>query len=597
VAVSWLNLLVFVAYAHNTLGPDPRPDTSGTMTSMSTNFFNEHEQKLHNALEAIQNRGFFSAYPEIPSGKIYGETAKASGQETFESYLGSTFELNQGGTEGTLGNEVSPYGLPIQTKYPKANIDSVVDSMATACPAWRNATVETRVGCALEILHRLNKRSFEMAFAVMHTTGQGFMMSFQAGGPHAQDRGLEAIAYAYKAMKDCPTEATWRKQVGRDDFITLNKIFKIVPRGIGLVIGCSTFPTWNTYPGLFASLVTGNAVIVKPHPGAILPLAITVAICQDVLVEAGFDANLVTLVADTVENPITKILVQRPEIAIIDYTGGSAFGDWVEENAGKAIVYTEKAGVNSVIIDSVEQLRAVTSNLAFSLCLYSGQMCTTPQNIFIPKDGVKTSDGHATFEEVAGAIVKGVDWMLSDQGRANEVLGAIQNQTTADRIDSAEGELLREGNSIEHAMFGSARTRSIKIVKLDASQRDVFEQEMFGPLVYIVATDSTQQSIDLASSIASEKGAISCGVYSTNEEVLETAIEAMSLAGVPVSCNLLGNIWVNQSAAFSDFHVSGANPSGNATLSDSAFVVGRFNVVQCRTFVPEPQPKPQKVEA
>jgi acyl-CoA reductase-like NAD-dependent aldehyde dehydrogenase len=177
--------------------------------------------------------------------------------------------------------------------------------------------------------------------------------------------------------------------------------------------------------------------------------------------------------------------------------------------------------------------------------------------------------------------------MLSDQGRANEVLGAIQNQATADRIDSAGGEVLREGASIEHAMFGEARTRSVKIVKLDASQREVFAKEMFGPLVYIIATDSTEQSIELASSIAKEQGAISCGLYSTNDEVIEKAIDAMSLAGVPVSCNLVGNIWVNQSSAFSDFHVSGANPSGNATLSDTAFVVGRFNVVQCRTFVPE----------
>ena len=106
-------------------------------------------------------------------------------------------------------------------------------------------------------------------------------------------------------------------------------------------------------------------------------------------------------------------------------------------------------------------------------------------------------------------------------------------------------------------------------------------------------TDSTKQSVDLASSIASEHGAISCGVYSTNAQVIEHAVDTMANVGVPVSCNLVGNIWVNQSAAFSDFHVSGANPSGNATLSDAAFVVGRFNVVQCRTFVPQPQ----KVEA
>ena len=64
------------------------------------------------------------------------------------------------------------------------------------------------------------------------------------------------------------------------------------------MIGCSTFPTWNGYPGLFASLVTGNAVVIKPHPGAILPLALTASVARDVLREEGFDADLVTLAAD-----------------------------------------------------------------------------------------------------------------------------------------------------------------------------------------------------------------------------------------------------------------------------------------------------------
>ena len=68
-------------------------------------------------------------------------------------------------------------------------IDQLIEGATNACVDWRNASIETRVGCGLEILHRLNQRSFEMAFCVMHTTGQGFMMAFQAGGPHAQDRG------------------------------------------------------------------------------------------------------------------------------------------------------------------------------------------------------------------------------------------------------------------------------------------------------------------------------------------------------------------------------------------------------------------------
>ena len=191
------------------------------------------------------------------------------------------------------------------------------------------------------------------------------------------------------------------------------------------------------------------------------------------------------------------------------------------------------------------------------------------------------------FDDVANAIVKAVDWMLSDQGRANEVLGAVQNQATADRVDSVQGDVLRSGDGIEHAMFPEARTRSIKIVKTTSSDIETIAQEYFGPVVFIVET------IQLASSIARNHGAISCGLYSTNDDVIEHAIDSMTCAGVPVSCNLVGNIWVNQSAAFSDFHVSGANPSGNATLTDSAFIAGRFNVVQCRTCVPAPQ----KVEA
>ena len=38
----------------------------------------------------------------------------------------------------------------------------------------------------------------------MHTTGQAFVMAFQAGGPHAQDRGLEAVAYAWDEMRRIP---------------------------------------------------------------------------------------------------------------------------------------------------------------------------------------------------------------------------------------------------------------------------------------------------------------------------------------------------------------------------------------------------------
>src|ERR1700675_4869642 len=260
---------------------------------------------------------------------------------------------------GTVGAERSPYGFPLGITYPKVGLDPLFAAIAKAEPAWRKAGPEAWVGVALEIVTRINKRSFEIAHAVMHTTGQAFVMSFQAGCPHAQDRGLEAIAYAWDQLSRVPAKAYWEKPQGKNEPLKMEKHYRIVPRGVALVVGCNTFTTWNGYPGMFASLATGNAVIVKPHPNAILPLAITVQVAREVLAEAGFDPNIVTLVAHTAADDTAQKLSLRPEVKLIDFTGSTANGEWLEKNARQAQVYTEKAGVNQIVVAPAADIKAV----------------------------------------------------------------------------------------------------------------------------------------------------------------------------------------------------------------------------------------------
>ena len=65
------------------------------------------------------------------------------------------------------------------------------------------------------------------------------------------------------------------------------------------------------------------------------------------------------------------------------------------------------------------------------------------------------------------------------------------------------------------------------------------------------------------------------------------AVRAATLdVGVALSENLTDGVYVNQSAAFSDFHATGANPAANASLTDGDFVAGRFRVVQSRRHLP-----------
>ena len=545
-------------------------------------FFEAHRARLERAIDACRARSYWSAYPEIASGKIYGESAKADGEAAFKAMLGKPFDLGRTGSR-QVGREVSPYGMALGITYPAADPDTLIELSIKAGEAWARASIEDRIGVCLEIVERINKQSFLIANAAMHTTGQAFVMAFQAAGPHAQDRALEAIAYAYDEMNRVPRAVSWTKPQGKDP-IVLDKTFRIVPRGISLVIGCATFPTWNGYPAIFASLATGNSVIVKPHPGAILPLAITVKIGRDVLKEAGFDPNVLLLAPDDADAQITQELAAHPGVAIVDFTGSPAFGQWVRENAATDLVYTEEAGINSIVIDSTGDFRGMCGNIAFSLSLYSGQMCTAPQNIFVPAGGIETNDGHKSYDEVAAGIATAIDKLLGDPERAANILGTVQNEATAKRVDASRklGRIVRDSAPSPVAGFAQARTASPLLLAVDAADDRAWGEERFGPIAFVIRTQSTEESIALASQSARRKGAITASLYSTDDRVVDKAADAFARAGVALSVNLTGGIYVNQSAAFSDYHVSGANPAGNACLTDAAFVANRFRVASMR---------------
>src|SRR3954449_4490481 len=279
--------------------------------------FAAHQETLDRAVAATRTREYYSAYNESPSPRVYGENAAAEGQAAFEAWLGTPFPLDTPGASGTVATEKSPFGIELAVSYPRgapANVDDLVRAAGSGIKAFRDAGPAARVGVCLEILHRLHQRIFELANAVQFTTGQAFVMAFQAGGAHALDRALEAVAYAYAEQIRHPTVATWTKPAGKGEPLRMEKTFHLVPRGVALVIGCTTFPTWNSYPGLFASLATGNPVIVKPHPGAVLPLALTVRYAREVLREAGFNPDLIQLAAEAPGEKLASVLALRPEV-------------------------------------------------------------------------------------------------------------------------------------------------------------------------------------------------------------------------------------------------------------------------------------------
>jgi phenylacetic acid degradation protein paaN len=552
-------------------------------------WYETHRELLDRAVEATEVRDYWSAYPESPSKSVYGESATPDGERAFTALLGKPFPIEVPGATGQVQSERSPYGLELGISYPRADPAALVAAARAAVPAWRAIGPHARAGVAAEILRRINERTFELAHAVQHTTGQAFVMAFQAGGPHAQDRGLEAVAVALAEQTRIPAATAWTKPQRGGEPLRLSMTSTPVGRGVALVIGCTTFPTWNSYPGLFASLVTGNPVIVKPHPGAVLPLAITVQVAREVLAESGLDPDLVTLAVEQPGDGIAATLATHPDVRIVDFTGSSEFGSWLEANARQAVVYTEKSGLNTVIVDSTDDYRGLLRNLAFSLSLYSGQMCTTPQNLLIPAAGIETDQGHRTADEFGADLSGALDKLLGDPKRAAGTLGAIVNDAVLSRLTEAgtAAAVLHRSTEVPDEQYPGATIRTPVVVRLDAADEKVYARECFGPVSFVIATDSTRHSLDVFTETVRAHGALTAAVYSTSPEVVEAAREAALEAGVHLAENLTGGVFVNQTAAFSDLHGSGANPAANASLSDAAFVTGRFFTLQSRRPVSE----------
>jgi phenylacetic acid degradation protein paaN len=544
--------------------------------------FDKHQPLLDAAIKALHARTFYAHFQEQPSPSVYGETADADGQAKFQGALHKRFEEIHF-TEDALwvGEEESPY---LQTSlgitYPTYPLQVIIDKSQHAFHQWRKIPSQKRAGILLESLMRVKDRFFEIAYATMHTTGQGFMMAFQASGPHAADRALEAIAAAYEELQRFPNRAVWTKPMGKYS-IELQKEWRAVPKGISLVIGCSTFPTWNSVPSIYASLMTGNPVIVKPHPGAILPIAIVVAEIQKVMQEENFDPNICQLAADVRDNAITKPLAEHPSVKMIDFTGNATFGNYLESLPNKT-VFTEKTGVNSVILDSVEDIDKVAANLAFAVSLYSGQMCTAPQNFYIPASGIKTSTGLISFDEFASKFVSQIEGLVDNPKAGHYVLGAIQNKQTLKRLEevsSIPGKIWLSSKSFQNPVFSNARVATPLVLSLKSDQKEHFSKELFGPIVLLIETKDTHESIALAKALAISHGAISCGAYTTDKEIKDLIADEMAMAATPVSFNLIGGIYMNQNAAFSDFHVTGGNPAGNASFTNPEYVNKRFTWV------------------
>lgn len=429
--------------------------------------YERHRELLQQAVRALA-----AGECRRPFTEATGQDAADAGMRSvrtagkvFGSLLGRPFDLDQPGELGRVCTESSPYGIGMGISYPRCDPAALVAAAAQATAGWRAAGLRRRAGLAVEILRRLNTRSHELALAAQHTTGQPPQAAFRSAGPRAQDRALEAVALAFAESERVPADLSWESGQGTQGSgqpSPMRGTSTLVPRGVSLLIGCPDYPLWNGYPGLFASLVTGNPVIVAPHPRSVLPLAITVRVARQVLAEAGHPPDIVTLAVAEPAERLHERLATDPGVRIVDFTGSAQFAGWLKEHARQAATFVDRTGLNTVIVDSTGDYRDLVRGLAHSLCRCSGTVRTTPQNILVPTTGIATDEGHKSLGDFGADLGEAVDRLLGHPARVARLLGAIASDTVRAGLAEATryGTVLHASGALRHPTHPAADVRS-----------------------------------------------------------------------------------------------------------------------------------------
>jgi len=186
-----------------------------------------HLEKIERAIKALAERSYYAPFPEHP--KAYEEELFVQGRTAYEKLVGNPYPNLLPSADEFIGEEVSPYTqASLGISYPKYAPESLLANASEAFEKLRKVHWEIRASVLMDALDRIEKRFFEIGMAGLHTTGQAFVMSFQANGPHALDRAMEVIAMGVKELRSYPDNVAFEKPMGRT-MLKFSKTYQASP--------------------------------------------------------------------------------------------------------------------------------------------------------------------------------------------------------------------------------------------------------------------------------------------------------------------------------------------------------------------------------
>lgn len=255
------------------------------------------------------------------------------------------------------------------------------------------------------------------------------------------------------------------------------------PKGVVLIVSPWNFPINLTLGPLISAIAAGNCIMIKPsehtpHSSALMKK----------MIDELFDESEVALIEGDVT--VATEMVKLPFHHIF-FTGSPETGKVVMKAAAEnlASVTLELGGKSPAIVDASADLKIAARRIAVGKWLNNGQLCIAPDYVLVHE-----SIAHEFLEELKKALIA----FYGDDASKSDSYNRIVNHDHFQRIEGYFKDAISKGAEV--AFGGNAYSAdnffSPTIMINISANSDLWQKEIFGPILPFVTYTNLQQPID-----------------------------------------------------------------------------------------------------
>ncbi|TPQ28474.1 aldehyde dehydrogenase family protein [Cupriavidus pinatubonensis] len=363
-----------------------------------------------------------------------------------------------------------------------ADVDRAVAAARDAFASWSRSSREERLALLRRISDGYKARIGEIAEAISTEIGAPIWLCREYQAP----MGLVQIQAAIAALEAF-------------EFVTVKGTTQVVREAVGVA---ALITPWNWPVNQIAAkvapaLAAGCTVVLKPSEIAPLDARIFAEIVQEACQATSTPAGVFNMLFGTGPT-VGAALSRHPDVDMVSITGSTRAGVDVAMQAAPTVkrVAQELGGKSpNVILDDAD-LKAAVSQGVVSCMLNSGQTCTAPTRMLVPRAQYQMAIA------IAQATVQALT--VGDPSSPDRKLGPSSNRAQYERVQRMIEAGIQEGARV--VAGGPGRPEGLAqgfynrpTVFADVSNdMTIAREEIFGPVLSMIPYDNEAEAIRIA---------------------------------------------------------------------------------------------------